>query len=281
MGSLRTQFTKGLSNQYSERESSLLWRRALECVCAVEHSRTFFIDENDLTDAQKESMLKISKRLSDGEPLEYIIGYAEFCSMKFRVNRHVLIPRMETQEMVQSIKEKFSDKEHLRVLDIGTGSGCIGVTLGKMLPSSHITALDISRDALDVARENALLHGVDNINFIEADFLNEAEAASGLYDIIVSNPPYVRPSETPTMPVRVLDFEPHTALFVEESDPLVFYRHIARFALENLKASGTLFVEINQWLGAETEKLFTAYGFDAKIVKDLFLEDRFVTAIRR
>ncbi len=281
MGSLRTQFTKGLSDQYSESERSVLWRRSLEHVCAVEHSRTFFMDEGDLTDAQKESMLKISERLSNGEPLEYIIGFAEFCSLKFKVNRHVLIPRVETQEMVHFIKERYYTKEHLEVLDIGTGSGCIGVTLGKMLPSSHITALDISREALAVARENALFHGVRNIRFIEADFLNEAEAASGLYDIIVSNPPYVRRSETPTMPVRVLDFEPHTALFVEDSDPLIFYRHIAQFALEKLKAGGTLFVEINQWLGPETEKLFTTYGFDAKIVKDLFLEDRFVTASRR
>lgn len=281
---LRETFNSKLSALYTRDECGVLWRRALSAVCGVDISRTYFITPDDLTPMQRDEIRGVAERLTKGEPLEYILGFAEFCSLKFKVTPATLIPRLETQELVSTIKELYPDPvASLNILDIGTGSGCIAVTLAKYLQKAKITAVDISAEALQVAQENARALQTTNIQFLQCDFLNPSATEQILtpdekFDLIVSNPPYVRPSEKPSMPVRVLDYEPHRALFVPERDPLLFYRRIAEFSANRLTPKGKVAVEINQWLSEPTAALFTAHGFTAQIKKDLFSNPRIIIA---
>ncbi|MCQ2360045.1 MAG: peptide chain release factor N(5)-glutamine methyltransferase [Paludibacteraceae bacterium] len=280
----RETFNSKLSALYTRDECGVLWRRALSAVCGVDMSRTYFITSDDLTPMQCDEIRGIAERLSKGEPLEYILGFAEFRSLKFKVTPATLIPRLETQELVSTIKEFHPDgNASPNILEVGTGSGCIAITLAKSLPNARITAVDISAEALQVAQENARTHQTPNIQFLQCDFLNPDATESVIpnsekFDLIVSNPPYVRPSEKPSMPVRVLDYEPHTALFVPERDPLLFYRRIAEFSANRLTPQGRVAVEINQWLSEPTAALFTAHGFTAQIKKDLFSNPRIIIA---
>ncbi len=278
MKSLRSEFISELSGIYTTSECAVLWRRALSHVCSIDYSRTYFVEEGELRTEQKEELRKILKRLAKNEPIEYITGTAEFCSLKFRVDKSVLIPRLETQEMVDFIKRNHSSDQTMEIADIGTGSGCIAVALALYFPNSKITAIDISADALDVARSNAALNSAGNIEFLQADFLHDDCLKDRKFDLIVSNPPYVRHSEIASIPSRVLNFEPHTALFVNDSDPLIFYKRIAAMAPKLLNENGTVMVEANQWLCKETESVFKRMSFDTKIIKDLFSQDRFVVA---
>lgn len=276
MATLRSEFISKLTALYTTDECAVLWRRALAYVCATEYSKTYFIDESELSAEQKTILDDIARRLSDGEPFEYITGIAEFCSLKFKVDSSVLIPRLETQEMVDFIGKSYNKDQRLEIVDIGTGSGCIAITLAHIFPNARVTAIDISAKALGVAKSNAALHSVGNIEFIQSDFLNENCLSGRRFDLIVSNPPYVRRSETSTMPKRVLDYEPHTALFVEDSDPLIFYRRIACLAPSVLKEGGMIMVEANQWLCSETASLFKGINLNTEIVKDLFSQERFI-----
>lgn len=278
MATLRSEFISKLTALYTTDECAVLWRRALAHVCATEYSKTYFIDESELSAEQKTILDDIARRLCEGEPFEYITGIAEFCSLRFKVDSSVLIPRLETQEMVDFIGRNYSKEQHIDIVDVGTGSGCIAITLAHIFPNARVTAIDISAKALGVAKSNAALHSVENIEFIQSDFLNENCLSSRRFDLIVSNPPYVRRSETPTMPKRVLDYEPHTALFVEDSDPLIFYRRIACLAPSVLKEGGMIMVEANQWLCSETASLFKGINLNTEIVKDLFSQERFVVA---
>lgn len=278
MATLRSEFISKLTALYTTDECAVLWRRALAYICSTEYSKTYFIDESELSAEQKTILDDIARRLSDGVPFEYITGIAEFCSLKFKVDSSVLIPRLETQEMVDFIGKSYNKDQRLEIVDIGTGSGCIAITLAHIFPNARVTAIDISAKALGVAKSNAALHSVENIEFIQSDFLNENCLSGRRFDLIVSNPPYVRRSETPTMPKRVLDYEPHTALFVEDSDPLIFYRRIACLAPSVLKEGGMIMVEANQWLCSETASLFKDINLNTEIVKDLFSQERFVVA---
>ena len=278
MATLRSEFISKLTALYTTDECAVLWRRALAYICATEYSKTYFIDESELSAEQKTILDDIARRLSDGVPFEYITGIAEFCSLKFKVDSSVLIPRLETQEMVDFIGKSYNKDQRLEIVDIGTGSGCIAITLAHIFPNARVTAIDISAKALGVAKSNAALHSVENIEFIQSDFLNENCLDGRQFDLIVSNPPYVRRSETPTMPKRVLDYEPHTALFVEDSDPLIFYRRIASLSPFILKKGGMIVVEANQWLCSETASLFRDTNLKADVLKDLFSQERFVVA---
>lgn len=278
MATLRSEFISKLTALYTTDECAVLWRRALAYICSTEYSKTYFIDESELSAEQKTILDDIARCLSDGVPFEYITGIAEFCSLKFKVDSSVLIPRLETQEMVDFIGKSYNKDQRLEIVDIGTGSGCIAITLAHIFPNARVTAIDISAKALGVAKSNAALHSVENIEFIQSDFLNENCLSGRRFDLIVSNPPYVRRSETPTMPKRVLDYEPHTALFVEDSDPLIFYRRIACLAPSVLKEGGMIMVEANQWLCSETASLFKDINLNTEIVKDLFSQERFVVA---
>ena len=231
-----------------------------------------------------------TKQLEQEVPLQYIIGKTEFYGLPFVVNKHVLIPRPETEELVAWVVSESSrfktfntstkqttETKQLKILDIGTGSGCIPVSLKKQLPFAEISAIDISNDALTVAKKNAVLNNVD-IHFILQDILKTV-ALDQHYDIIISNPPYVRELEKKELKNNVLKNEPHVALFVENDNPLIFYAKIAELAKNYLNKNGLLFFEINQYLGTETIDLVNKKGLkNIQLKKDMFGNDRIVVA---
>ena len=231
-----------------------------------------------------------TKQLEQEVPLQYVIGKTEFYGLPFVVNKHVLIPRPETEELVAwvvsessrfktfntSIKQTTETKQ-LKILDIGTGSGCIPISLKKQLPFAKISAIDISKEALTVAKKNAVLNNVD-IHFILQDILKTV-ALDQHYDIIISNPPYVRELEKKELKNNVLKNEPHVALFVENDNPLIFYAKIAELAKKYLNKNGLLFFEINQYLGTETIDLVNKKGLkNIQLKKDMFGNDRIIVA---
>ncbi|GGD62065.1 release factor glutamine methyltransferase [Emticicia aquatilis] len=232
----------------------------------------------------------IIERLNTNEPIQYILGETEFYGRRFLVNASVLIPRPETEELVKYIVEKQKKQfpvtnNQLSILDIGTGSGCISISLAKELPNFKVTAYDISEKALETAKRNAELNKAD-VTFEKVDILNNqflilnSQAERRPFSIIVSNPPYVTKQEIDRMQKNVLDFEPHLALFVEDSEPLIFYEAIANFAFNNLTENGLVAVEINEALGEETADVFRRRGFsEVEIIKDIHQKDRFVSAI--
>ena len=231
-----------------------------------------------------------TKQLEQEVPLQYIIGKTEFYGLPFIVNKHVLIPRPETEELVAWVVSESSrfktfntstkqttETKQLKILDIGTGSGCIPISLKKQLPFAKISAIDISKEALSVAKKNAVLNNVD-IHFILQDILKTV-ALDQHYDIIISNPPYVRELEKKELKNNVLKNEPHVALFVENDNPLIFYAKIAELAKNYLNKNGLLFFEINQYLGIETIDLVNKKGLkNIQLKKDMFGNDRIIVA---
>lgn len=192
--------------------------------------------------------------LKDHKPVQYILGETEFYGMKFFVNENVLIPRPETEELIEWII-KNTENSSLKIIDIGTGSSCIAVTLKKNLPNSEVFALDFSVKALEIAKINAEFHQTE-IQFLQNDFLNMDLNELPEFDIIVSNPPYISETEKNSMDENVVKFEPHSALFVSDKNPLIFYERIVEFAKQKLKPNGKIYVEINQNLARETKELF-------------------------
>ena len=228
-----------------------------------------------------EEVLKWEAIISDlktEKPIQYSIGETWFYDSKFYVNEHTLIPRPETEELVDWIikTHKSKDKiDKLAVLDIGTGTGCIPISLKKNIPQAEVFAIDVSEEALKIAHKNAETNQVQ-INFILQNIL-ETEDLNQNFDVIVSNPPYVRNLEKQEIKKNVLEFEPHLALFVEDTDALLFYRKIAQLALKNLTANGLLFFEINQYLGKETVELLETLGFkNVELKKDIYGNDRMI-----
>ena len=221
----------------------------------------------------------VLEQLKNQKPIQYILGETFFCDLVFKVNEHTLIPRPETEELVYWILEeiKKQNKFNSTIVDIGTGSGCIPISLKKNLPESTVFAIDISEEALKVANENAKMNEVD-VQFMQKNIL-ETSDLQNQFDVIVSNPPYVRQLEKAEINTNVLAFEPHLALFVSDEDPLIFYRKIAELAQQNLKPNGLLFFEINQYLGKETVSLLTDLGFkNIELRKDIYGNDRMVKA---
>ncbi len=214
-------------------------------------------------------------RLLRHMPIQYITGESWFYKLKFFVSDSVLIPRPETEELVQNVLNYLKSRPGLRVLDIGTGSGCIAVTIKKNSKESDVTAIDISENALEVARKNALDNNA-KINFRRIDFLTETFTHK--FDVVVSNPPYIPATELLEMDKNVVSFEPHAALFVPESEPLLFYKRIALFASENLEVNGILFVETHEKYAAEVAVVFETSGFKTGILEDMFGKQRFVWA---
>lgn len=234
----------------------------------------------ELTVAQIAHFQEINRRLAAGEPVQYILGEADFFGLKFNVNPAVLIPRPETEELVFWIEETANAHPHLRsVLDIGTGSGCIPITLKKRLPRLDISALDVSEKALQTARENAEKNAVA-VDFILQDILNEKGWGSlPTCDIIVSNPPYIPTREKTLMPSHVLEHEPHLALFTTDENPLIFYKKITAFARQKLSKSGFLFFECNEYNAEEVAAHVRANGFDyVKIKEDMQGKKRMIAA---
>lgn len=286
----RTHFLTELSEKYPQTEINSFFFILIEEYLNLKRIDTvlqpnFKIDEHHL------SALNIAlKRLKNEEPIQYIIGHTEFYGFPFLVDNNTLIPRPETEELVewviaeveksQSLKvEKLQSGKtsELSILDIGTGTGCIPISLAKNLQNAKISALDVSADALKIASKNAALNKV-TIHFIEADIL-QTETLSHQFDIIISNPPYVRELEKVEIQNNVLQNEPHLALFVSDENPLLFYDKIADLAKQHLTKNGLLFFEINQYLGEETKKMLSLKGYkNIELRKDLFGKNRILKA---
>ena len=229
-----------------------------------------------LLDETVANIRSIVGRVLDGEPLQYVLGVASFAGRDFEVTPATLIPRPETSELVDFITKAYDGRQDLRVLDIGTGSGCIAVTLAAVLPFACVTAVDISADALAVARRNAARYRAD-VRFVEADILKDS--IGGEFDIIVSNPPYVLESERKDMDMRVVGHEPATALFVPDDDALRFYRPIGRLASRSLAAGGSLWLEINPLCADALVKMLSADGFSSvDVIRDFRGVNRFICA---
>lgn len=239
-------------------------------------SVTYFTKETLTPDPERDRKLEAAlMRLAQGEPLQYILGSTPFCGLIFRVDSRVLIPRPETAELVEWVTTDAGASGSL--LDIGTGSGCIAVTLAHNLPHWKVQGWDISEGALEVARENSRLNGTD-VGFCKADILNMRETDCH-FDVIVSNPPYVMESEKEQMENRVLDFEPHSALFVPDSDPLMFYRAIAEFGNRALNKGGRLYFEINPLEAEALKEMLSDAGYhDIELRKDIFGKQRMIKA---
>lgn len=226
-------------------------------------------------------ILDAISQLVEFMPVQYVTGMTWFCGFKFKVRPGVLIPRPETEEMVMKIARKFDKTEGLSVLDIGTGSGAIAISLSKLLPGASVSAIDISKDALRISEENAFLNE-STLTLIESDILNRNKwNRLGKFNLIVSNPPYVKQSERSLMRRNVLDYEPETALFVDDSNSLVFYNAIAEFAATHLEPGGELWFEINETGGKNIFDLLNELGFSGiQIHPDFNSKPRFVSACK-
>lgn len=218
-------------------------------------------------------------RLLNYEPLQYIMGYTTFCDNTIYCDSRALIPRPETEELVQWVVSSADHSASLRIQDIGTGTGCIALSLALALPESSVIASDISSDALDLARANAKNLEAENVSFLQQDILNPGES-DDIFDIIVANPPYITPAEMSEMSENVLNFEPHNALFVPAERPLLFYEAIVDYAKKHL--DGALFMEINQYLAEEMKALLVNAGFsDVEVRRDMFDNSRMIYGFRK
>lgn len=245
------------------------------------------ISLNRETILKGQQILQFRTALADllkNKPIQYIIGLTDFLDLKIKIREGVLIPRLETEELVTMIIRDFRHRqfENLSLLDIGTGSGCIAVTLKKQMPRLDVSATDISIAALELAAENSLLNKCP-VRFILSDILSRADWKEFPgYTIIVSNPPYVTQSERSSMHLNVVEYEPHVALFVEDEDPLQFYQAIGEFALQHLLRPGFLYLEINERFGKRISELLLSLGFDkADVQKDIHGKDRFIRAVAK
>jgi release factor glutamine methyltransferase len=268
-----------LSNIYSQREAQSIADLVLEEITQFSKTERIINFEQELSSHQIHQLENYLDQLKLHKPLQQVLGYAWFFGNKFNVNEHVLIPRPETEELVELIVNENTNKT-IKILDVGTGSGCIAISLKKKIPYSTVTAIDISAFALQVAHQNATnLH--QTIQLKQLNFLNEETWAElEQFDIIVSNPPYIKQSEQDSMQNNVLLYEPHVALFVPDNDALIFYNKIAFFAKKHLNKNGNIYVEINESLGIETAEVFINKGFHTSIIKDMLGKDRLIKAWR-
>jgi len=271
------QLKSGLAGVAEPQEVQAMIRVICEDVFHYDQVDVALRQESELPDFAPQRIADIIARLRRNEPLQYIVGHALFHGHQFKVTPAVLIPRPETEQLVDLIIDE-NPASDLRVLDMGTGSGCIAVSLARALKFPQVDALDVSRDALEVARENAVALKT-KVRFFESDMLSPQPP--GRYDIIVSNPPYICWSEREAMEGNVKDYEPGQALFVPDNDPLLFYKAIVPYAAQSLERGGRLYLEINQRFGNEMKRLLEDNGFDeVRIIEDSFGKSRFATAIR-
>ena len=252
-------FHQQLKEIYIENEIDSLFFIALEYVTSISKIEYILQKEEEISEEKLIELKFILEELTKNKPIQYITKNAYFYGLNFYVNEKVLIPRQETNELVDWVLMSVTHSKPIKILDIGTGSGCIAITLKKNLPLSEVFAIDISNEAIQVAQKNANDNEVE-INFSQKNILEINDLKSN-FDIIISNPPYVRELEKLEMAPNVLDNEPHLALFVPDNNPLLFYEKITEIALKNLTEDGMLFFEINQYLSAETKKMIENKGF--------------------
>ncbi|WP_396156173.1 peptide chain release factor N(5)-glutamine methyltransferase [Flavobacterium macrobrachii] len=287
----KNRFLHALSSLYDEKEIESFFYLTLEKLHQKKRIDLALQPDLAMDETQFSQWETVLAELKTHKPIQYILGETEFYGLPFLVNENVLIPRPETEELVQLILDDLSIRaqsrsENITILDIGTGSGCIPISLKKNLPSAEVFAIDVSKNALEVAQKNAEINRVE-VNFIEANILltdslvlpTRNSQLATLFDIIVSNPPYVRNLEKAEINPNVLEFEPHLALFVEDNDALLFYRKITELAKNHLAENGKLYFEINQYLGKETVALVESYGFNnVQLIKDIYGNDRMISS---
>ena len=299
---LKDIFHKELDQIYGKDEVASFFYLGIEHYFNVARIQLQLEPEFTLSHDETDTFFELLEGLKQQKPIQYLLGETEFYGLQFKVNDNVLIPRPETEELVDWILKSYESRvmsselsnlkssivnRQLKILDIGTGSGCIAISLAKHLPEAQVFAVDISESALEIAKENADSNGVE-IKFVKADILESslwedvALRQKGSFDIIVSNPPYVRELEKQEIKPNVLDNEPHLALFVENDNPLIFYKAITDFAVDKLKSNGSLYFEINQYLGQETKQLLVDAEFkEVELREDLNGNDRMLKGIKK
>ncbi len=269
---------KELKQHYGTAEGYALYRIVMEECFGLTHTDILLGKDNQISEENQARLLEITGRLLKNEPVQYVLGYADFCGHRFAVRPGVLIPRPETELLVQKALELVHGMDGVtepEALDIGTGSGCIAVSMA--LAGCRVTAMDISEEALGIAMQNATALNAEVV-FVHENILQPSRTAQQ-WHVIVSNPPYICLHEAEAMERNVLDYEPHNALFVPDTDPLIFYRAIASYAMSHLSTGGWLCLEINQAYPDEMEKLLSSFGFkDVTIQKDQYGKDRIAYA---
>jgi len=271
LASFKKEFLESIIPLYNKDEASSLYYMLCEEILSLSKSKLIIAEDMDLSIEKTNQLYNCLDRLKKHEPIQYVLGNTKFCGLNFFVNESVLIPRPETEELVRlMLKEDLDGKE---ILDIGTGSGCIAISLAKHYPNAKVTALDVSKDAIELSKMNSKENDV-NLEFINADILNYKSDKK--YDIIVSNPPYVLELEKKNMSKNILDYEPELALFVKNDDPLQFYKAILDFSKNTLNKNGKIYFEINERYKDEIKDLAYYYRYskvDCKL--DVFDKYRF------
>jgi len=279
LNAFRIEFFESLKNFYELEEVRGFYALLLQEKLGISRAEAVLQAESVLDASTEAAFKEILKRLRNQEPIQYILNRTYFCDLLFVLHANVLIPRPETEELVYWIVSQYKNNpsKNLKILDIGTGSGCIAISLAKLLPNATVSAMDISKKALNTALENAQNNQVQ-INFIEADVLKTVSLESS-FDLIVSNPPYVLEVEKSKMQPNVLNFEPHQALFVTDANPLIFYEKIANLALRHLSKKGRLFFEINESYGSKIKNLLAEKGFSSiKLKTDFYGKNRMISS---
>jgi release factor glutamine methyltransferase len=271
--SLRNYFFEKLSSIYEKRELENIFFIALHHYLKINRADYISHPNQKISESDILKFVNLHKELAKEKPLAQILGEWEFYGLCFKINEHVLIPRPETEELVDLIIKEYKAKK-VKIIDFGTGSGCIPISIKKHLPNSIISATDISEEALKLAQQNAELNSVE-INFMHHDIFTSLDIK---VDVIVSNPPYIHPDEKNNMKRNLLDYEPHLALFTPTDDSLVFYKRIAEIGKDVLTTGGKVFVEINENMGKETAAIFEKHNYqNISIIKDLQGKDRIVS----
>lgn len=278
LSQIKLNFQNELSDLYSKSEIEELFSIFGEHFLKLNKIELRSSLDKKLSDNEMKIFSEAISELKFGKPFQQILGKTEFYGMKFFVNENVLIPRPETEELLElaigKIQGSGIGEQEFKILDIGTGSGIIPIVLKKHFPNTQVTAIDVSNDALEIASKNSAFHNTE-INFINKDYLNES--LNDVYDVIISNPPYIGIDENPEIEDSVMGFEPNLALFSPTSDALIFYKKIAEDCKKHLKESGFLFLEINQKLGKETLELYQDSFSEAHLLKDISGNDRMIS----
>jgi release factor glutamine methyltransferase len=270
--------TSNLKSIYPEREAEAIAVLVVEYLLSIDSLQRMMDAQVPVPEAALTALPALEARLLAHEPVQYVLGTAYFEDMALEVTPATLIPRPETEELVRLIRQEQQGRVGLHVLDVGTGSGCLAIALARVLPQAQVLAVDISEAALAVARRNAARYA-PAVTFQQVDILRALPVglAPATLDVLVSNPPYVRESERPLMRDNVLAWEPATALFVPDDDPLLFYRRLAEIGRELLRSGGAIYLEINEALGPQTAALLEAYGFgEVRVLPDVFGKARVV-----
>ncbi len=269
-----TNFVKQLSNIYEKGEAEAITKIAIEHYTEIELNKILINGDKIIETNIYEKLENVLTQLLKNKPIQYIIGYTWFYNLQFKVNEHVLIPRPETEELVFEIISKIKKNNLKKIIDIGTGSGCIPISIKKNVTDADVTAIEVSKDALLIAKQNAALNNVP-ISFIEIDFLNESNYNNlETFDVIISNPPYIPENEKNSLAKNVTDYEPVLALFVPQNEPLLFYKKILIFAETHLNKDGFIFLETHENYAKETSKLFQDKKYNVEIKKDMQEKER-------